>query len=122
MDLYEDHLAINVGGATPNPSIQVSGPASGAVGANLVFSAAADDCRGVSDGWTWTSDGGAGSSTNASLTVSWASPGAKTVTATNSGCIGVTGMTTVTIVSGNEIFADGFESGDTTAWSATDAP
>ena len=118
-NLYEEHPSINVGGATATPSIQVTGPPSGGTEATLTFTAAAEDCRGISDGWTWTTDGGSGTSNEASLMVSWSTEGIKTVTATNAGCQGVTGMTTVNIVGGNTLFTDGFESGDTAAWSGT---
>ncbi len=118
-DLFEGHPTINVGGATANPVIQISGPATGSTGTNLSFTASADDCRGVSDGWTWTTDGGTGSSNSSSLAVSWDTEGVKTLTATNTGCNGITGMATVNILGGNTLFSDGFESGNTSAWSAT---
>ena len=118
-DLYEGHPTVNVGGASPSPAIQISGPASGSTGADLTFTAVADDCRGISDGWTWTTDGGTGTSDTSTLIVSWDSDGTKTVTASNSGCTGVTGMKTVSVLTGTALFADGFESGDLSAWSAT---
>lgn len=81
----------------PTKSIAVSGPASGSIGQALTYSASASGCTASSNGWTWSTGGGVGASTTSSITLTFATAGAKTVTAFNSGCSGVSGSRTTTI-------------------------
>ncbi len=121
-NVYLSHPTINVGSATADPSITVSGPGSGLTNQPLTFSAVTDDCPATLNAWVWTTGGGGGVSTDNSITITWTTPGSKTVTATNPGCLGEQGLLNVLINTGNILFADGFESGDTSAWSETVLP
>jgi PKD repeat protein len=92
------------GGGGGNPSISISGPSSGAIGAALGFSASGTNCTPTATGWTWSVSGGSisGSSNTSSISVSWSTAGTKTVQASNSGC-GIASTTKpVTITGGND--------------------
>ncbi|MES1242301.1 MAG: PKD domain-containing protein [Acidobacteriota bacterium] len=89
------------GGGGNNPSITISGPASGNVSTALSYTASAANCTADRSGWTWNAPGGTITGAPAAdVTISWTSAGNKTVTATNPGCSGVTGSKSVTINSG----------------------
>ena len=91
------------GGGGNDPSISVGGPSSGTVNQALTFSASASNCSAAASGWSWSVSGGAitGSSNGNSITVSWASPGNKSVQATNSGCGSASGSKSV-VITGND--------------------
>jgi len=114
--LFEDHLAINIGGYIPAPQVDVSGPREATPHQIVTFTVAIDDCRLYANGWTWNTDGGNGASTTGSIQIDWSGPGTRTVTASNSGCPGVTGTHVIQILDGDPIFLDGFETGDFSAW------
>ena len=87
----------------PTPTVTVSGTNSGVVNQPYVYSGFVNNCTANPTGWTWTVAGGgtiAGATTGSQITVSWATTGAKSVLATNSGCSGAQGSQTVTINSG----------------------
>lgn len=86
----------------PPPRVTVSGPTSGSPGVGYAFSASGTNCTPAANGWTWTTSGGtiAGSSTGASINVSWSSTGNKSVTARNSGCGSAFGSRTIGIGGG----------------------
>ncbi len=93
---------ITVGVATP-PAISIGGPVTGAINTALSFSAGASNCTPSGTGWTWTSSGGTVTSDgSAQATISWSSPGAKTITVTNSGCSGASGSKSITITGGGD--------------------
>jgi PKD repeat protein len=81
------------------PVIEVTGPSSGLVGDALIFAAAAENCAPDPEGWSWSVDGGeiSGPATTASVTVAWATPGLKTVSATNAQCGSASGSHSVEI-------------------------
>jgi len=83
------------GGGGSTPSITVSGASSTTVGTGITLSAKATNCTASSSGWSWQVDGGTitGSSTTNSISVSWASTGTKTVTASNTACLSNQGST-----------------------------
>lgn len=81
----------------PTKTIKVSGPSSGNVGQALTYSASAAGCTPSSNGWTWNTGGGTGSSATSSITITFGSAGTKSVTASNSGCSGVSGSRSTTI-------------------------
>ncbi len=72
--------------SVPFPTITVSGPATGLTGESKTFTATTSLCTPAASGWTWTTNGGTGSSTTNSIDVTWSTSGTKTVHATNSGC------------------------------------
>lgn len=79
------------------PSLAVSGPRTGSVGQQLSFSATATNCTPAANGWSWTTDGGSGTSTSSTLAVSWPTAGVKNLQVSNSACGNATGTATVTI-------------------------
>jgi PKD repeat protein len=88
------------------PSISISGPTSGAVNANLAFSATASSCTpnsgGDPSGWSWSAPGATITGGPASeVTISWTGAGSKTVTVTNSGCGSASGSKSVAITGGD---------------------
>ncbi|MCH9649115.1 MAG: hypothetical protein K0U98_12825 [Deltaproteobacteria bacterium] len=119
---FEHEFVINVGNVDPDPSISVSGPGSVVIDSLATFNATASDCAPVSTGWTWTTDGGSGASTGPSIDLSWSTPGTKTVTASNSACGSAQGSSMITVIDATAIFVDGFEAGDTSAWTLTVTP
>jgi len=91
---------ITVSANTSPPSISVFGPSSGTPNTSYTFSATSANCT-PSATWSWTANGAtiSGSSTDASITLSWASAGTYSVTAFNSGC-GVSGNAGIFISTG----------------------
>ena len=89
------------GGGNP-PAITVGGPSTGAINTPLTFAAAATNCT-PSATWSWNLGGGtiSGSTTGSQVTISWPIAGTKTVTATNLGCTGATGIKSVGITDGS---------------------
>jgi len=90
------------GGGGGNPaSITIGGPTTGAINTPLTFAAAAANCTPAAT-WSWNLGGGtiSGSSTGSQVTVSWPTAGTKTVTVTNLGCTGATGIKSVGITDG----------------------
>ncbi len=88
--LFDVHRFQNV-----SPTIQTSGPSTGYTGQSIQFSATAANCSPIAGGWSWTPSGGGqvvGGGTSANATIQWGTTGAKTVTATNSGCPGATSV------------------------------
>lgn len=95
------------------PEVSISGPESGVVGQPLLFTVSALGCGGDSN-WTWNLDG-IQIETGSSVRTSFATPGVKQIEASDASCPD-SAATTVTILSAN-VFDDGFETGDVTAWS-----
>jgi PKD repeat protein len=93
---------ITVGGGDNNPpSINIGGPASGAINTALSFTASAQHCTASGSGWSWTASGATITGGSASqVTISWPTAGSKTVTVTNSGCAGASGSKAVQISDG----------------------
>lgn len=87
------------GGPPPPPAISVSGPSSGQVNQAYTFAGAAFQCTANANGWTWSVSGGSisGSSKSGAVSVSWASTGSKTISATNTGCPGAQGAASITV-------------------------
>lgn len=93
------------GGGGGSPSISVNGASSANVGQSITLTASASRCTapntgGASNGWTWQTDGGTGTSTTSSITLSWATSGPKRVVAKNSACGSTQGERTVTVGGG----------------------
>ena len=89
-------LRVRSGGNT-TPSISITGPSSGNIGASLTFNANPSNCTATASGWTWNAGGGTLTGSGSSVTIAWASAGSKIVTASNSGCGSASGSKTVTI-------------------------
>jgi PKD repeat protein len=93
---------ITISAANP-PSISVIGPSQGTVGTPNTYSAQSANCTPAVT-WNWNVTGGGairGPADGASISVTWPSAGAFSVTATNSGCSGTQGTTFVTISGGS---------------------
>ncbi|HEX4953214.1 MAG TPA: PKD domain-containing protein [Thermoanaerobaculia bacterium] len=91
-------ISLSTGGGGNPPALSVTGPSSGNVGASLSYSATVSNCSPQPSSFNWTvpADGTInGSSTGASIQVSFASAGSKTisVTAGTGGCSGSSGLT-----------------------------
>jgi|CXWL01.1.fsa_nt_gi PKD repeat protein len=83
-------------------TITISGPTSGAPNTALSYSASASGCTPVAT-WTWSVGSGGtinGSATGSSISVTYASTGNRTITATNAGCTSTTGSLPINISSG----------------------
>jgi PKD repeat protein len=89
------------GGGNP-PTIAIGGASTGSINSALSFTATAANCTPAAT-WTWSAGGGtiSGSSTGSQVTISWPSIGTKTVTVTNLGCTGATGIKSVSITDGS---------------------
>lgn len=84
------------------PSIAIGGPTTRLVNQSGEYSASAENCSPVSNGWNWSATGGgsvSGATNTSAVTITWSTPGTKTVAATNSGCSGVQGTRTVSVTS-----------------------
>ncbi|HEX4965881.1 MAG TPA: PKD domain-containing protein [Thermoanaerobaculia bacterium] len=94
-------LVVSTGGLPP--SIVIVGPGTGQPNQAVTFSAFASNCTASSSGWTWSVSGGtiAGAATGTPISVTWATTGSKSITATNSGCTGAQGSTSINITSGD---------------------
>lgn len=95
-DIYV-HPPITVAPPGGTPTIAIVGPSGGQAGETLTFSATAQNCTPSSTGWTWTTDGGVGTSTSSSINVTWNTTGTKTIAATNSACGSASGTRSVSI-------------------------
>jgi PKD repeat protein len=80
-------------------AIDIAGPDSGLTGSPYAFTVTATGCAPNSNGWTWSTGGGAiaGSATGAQISVTWTDPGTKAVTATNAACGSAVGLKPVAI-------------------------
>ncbi len=90
-------IQLQAGGGGGTPSLSVTGPSSGTVGASLTYSATVSNCSPQPSSFSWTvpADGTiSGSSSGASIQVSFASAGSKTVSASagSGGCSGSSGL------------------------------
>lgn len=85
------------GGGGTAPSITVGGASSANVGQSVTLTASASRCTPATNGWTWQIDGGTGTSTTSSISLSWATAGTKTVIAKNSACGTAAGSRSVTV-------------------------
>jgi Tol biopolymer transport system component len=73
------------------PTITVDGPTSGNINEAVEgFTATAANCTPSANGWTWSINGGTGTSTSDTIDITWATTGVKTISATNSACAGAT--------------------------------
>jgi len=90
------HGEITIGTPTP-ATISVTGPSTGNTGAALTFyGAGGGSCNASPSGWNWTASGGgtlSGNIHSSQVTVTWTSAGTKTVSASNTGCVGVSNGT-----------------------------
>ena len=79
-----------------SPTITVTGPPTGYTGVPITFSATATNCTPTAGGWSWTLTGTGGQvvggGTTASASIEWSQVGAKTVSASNTGCPGATNV------------------------------
>ena len=102
-DVYT-HASVVLSTPPPPPaaSVSVSGPSSGAVGVAYSFAASNSNCTAVDNSWTWGLAGGtaAGATNGASISITWASSGSRSVTASNPGCPGLTGTKVINIGTG----------------------
>ncbi len=96
------------------PTIVIDGPASTIVGLLTELTALPIGCPEESDGWSWSALG-IGFIGGPTITLSFTSPGLETVSVTHPNCPAVGEINLE--VRAAEIFADGFESGNTSAWS-----
>ena len=87
--IFDIHRLVNVA-----PQIVVTGPSTGYTGQTLTFNAAANNCTPTPGGWSWTLTGTGGQvvsgGNTASAQIQWSQTGAKTVSASNTGCGGAT--------------------------------
>lgn len=94
-------LKIDPAGPPPVGTISISGPSTGQPGSALTFSATGSgSCNPSASGWNWSAGDGTITGTGNQVSITWASQGNKTVSATNSSCSGVTGSKSVTIGNG----------------------
>ena len=93
---YHQRTGTTGGGGS---SIDVAGPDSGQTGGLYTYTATATGCTPGAGGWTWTVGDGtvAGAASGPQITVSWADPGTKPVSATNSACGSALGLKPVAI-------------------------
>ncbi len=106
------------------PDIDVATPGQGEVGLEIVVSASASNCTPQPTSYLWNIGDVnhgliVGPATGASITVVYSTDGLRTLTATSvgGGCPGIAGSANLTIVPGAAgVFANGFETGDLTAW------
>ena len=90
-------VAAGTGGGTASVSVSCS-PTSVNVNSPTSCSASASNCSPSSNGWSWSTGGGTASGGSSSaISVQWTSPGAKTVSATNSACGSASGSRTITV-------------------------
>jgi PKD repeat protein len=91
------------GGGGGSASILLSGVTSGQLNTPYTFAASASNCTASPSGWSWNTSGGTitGDASTSSISVTWATTGAKTVTVTNSGCSGASATRNVTITDSN---------------------
>ncbi|MEM9290113.1 MAG: PKD domain-containing protein [Acidobacteriota bacterium] len=117
-DIDTTDVLINVGGQALDPRLQITGATNVQVGDETDFFAIGFDCLYAVDGWSWSTDGGGASTNGPDISLSWSSPGVKTVEVTNSGCAGITGELTVNVngTPPEELFVDGFETGTVDQW------
>jgi PKD repeat protein len=87
------------GGGGSTPTITVGGTGSGSTNQAYTFNAAALNCTPTDGAWTWNTSGGtiSGASNGTTVSVTWSSAGTKTVTASNSGCSGALGASSIVI-------------------------
>jgi len=95
-NVFTHASALIIGSSTP-AQITVSGASSVNINTATSFSASATGCTPNPTGWTWGTSGGSGSSTTGTISITWATTGFKSVTASNSGCAGVSGSTSVSV-------------------------
>jgi PKD repeat protein len=93
-------MDVEPGSPPPPPVITVSGPGSGVQNTPYTFFASAANCTPAAT-WSWTANGAtvSGSATGSSITVSYASVGNYSVSATNSGCGSAFGSVSINISS-----------------------
>jgi PKD repeat protein len=91
------------GGGGNTPSLVISGVSTGQLNQAYTFTAAASNCTPSVSGWSWDTGGGTvtGDPTASSISITWASTGAKTVSVSNSGCRGASASRNVTITDSN---------------------
>ncbi len=99
-----------------DPLITIEGPATTVVGLLTELTALPIGCPAESDGWSWSA-AGISFIGGPTITIRFGAPGLETVSVSHPNCPAV-GTTTIEVIPA-EIFSDGFESGDTTAWSST---
>lgn len=116
----DQHTPIIVG--VPPASVSLVGPELIEIATETVYTATANNCSAPTS-WTWDVGAGGtivGSDTGASITVTYASPDVRTISATanSGGCNTLSDTLDVDVVVANDpLFSDGFEAGDTTGWS-----
>ena len=93
--IYGTKILVDSATPPPTPSISVSGPSSGSVGAALGFTASTTNCSAGS--FSWNSGGGTLSGSGAVVSITWSSAGTKSISVTHSGCGGRTAIKSVTI-------------------------
>ena len=94
-------MDVQTGNPPPPPTIIVSGPGSGAPNTQYTFFATASNCTPAAT-WAWTAAGATvvGGATGSSITVTYASVGNYSVSATNSGCANAFGNVSINISNG----------------------
>ena len=101
-DLYTLDKKLVIG-TVQQPGISVSGPSSGKPGQSLSFTAqGTGSCKPTASGWSWTAPSGTitGGTTD-SVTITFASVGNKTVSASNSACGQTSGSKSLNIANDN---------------------
>jgi PKD repeat protein len=98
---FKNGIIVSAGSPPPPPpgaTINVSGPSSGATNTPYTFTATASNCT-PSPTWTWSAPGGAinGGATGSSISVTYASNGSYSVSASNGGCAGAIGSAPIVI-------------------------
>jgi len=93
----ETTQTVVVGAGGSEPALAITGPSTGEVGQSINFAATASNCTPNAGGWNWSASGGVVSGTGAAVSVTWATPGQKTLTVTNTGCADAAGVRSVSI-------------------------
>jgi PKD repeat protein len=94
--VYTLPFSLVVGLNNTPPSITISGPSSGQPNTELSFTATASNCTPAAT-WSWSAPGGLITGDGATVSITWASAGSKSISVTNSGCAGAPGTRSVTI-------------------------
>ncbi len=124
-DIFTVVLQIFVGNGG-NPAVTVNTPGEGELDQPVTVIASAPNCSPSPTAWTWDTGSALwgtinGSATGASVSITYTMVGTFTVTATavDGQCTNLSDTDAVTITGGAAtLFEDGFETGDTSAWTS----
>jgi len=93
------HSNIIVSGVVTPVTITLGGASTANINVAATLTASASGCNPASAGWTWGAGGGTinGGSNGSTVSITWTTTGSKTVSASNSACVGASGTRQVTV-------------------------